>query len=187
MQVVIGLGNPGPRYAATRHNIGFVVADRLAGDRAWSLRPDLHCHMCHASIAGRQVCLVKPQTFMNASGQAVAAVGRHLETGPEDMLVVFDDFLLDFGRVRLRRKGSDGGHNGLASVLEHMGTDQVPRLRLGIGAPGPGTEIIDYVLSPFGADEDVDGLVQRGCQAAVCCLEADVETAMNRYNGCGPL
>lgn len=183
MRVVVGLGNPGPRYAATRHNIGFMVVDRLAAEGGgWWVDQD-QSQTVEVRLAGREILLVKPQTYMNRSGIAVAAFQRRLGFAPEEVLVLLDDFLLDFGRLRLRRGGSDGGHNGLASILEHLGTPQVPRLRLGIGSPPLGEDPIDYVLGPFGATEQVAGLVGRGCQAIEMCAWEDIDKAMNQFNG----
>ncbi|MFH1566645.1 MAG: aminoacyl-tRNA hydrolase [Gemmatimonadota bacterium] len=186
MRIVVGLGNPGPRYAGTRHNIGFQVVDRLAatGGGRWreAAGPSLTAAL---SRGGAEVLLVKPQTFMNRSGAAVAAVGRQVGFEPAEVLVVLDDFHLDFGRLRLRRSGSDGGHNGLASVLQELGSEAVPRLRVGIGWVPEGQEDIDFVLAPFGSAEDVDGLVERGCGATECWLTEGIEAAMNRFNG-GP-
>lgn len=182
---MVGLGNPGERYARTRHNIGFLVADRLAANAGAPWRRD-------AELPGDwtecgQTALLKPLTYMNSSGVAVAALMRRLQIDADEILVVFDDFALDFGRVRLRRGGSDGGHNGLASVIDRLGADRVPRLRLGIGQTPVGEEVIDYVLSPFGADEDLEGLIDRGVAAVDCYLEAGADETMNRFNGCGPL
>ena len=182
MDLVVGLGNPGSRYAQTRHNAGFMVVDRLAGGGRWSARAEEQCELARCELAGREVLLVKPQTFMNRSGVALAALRARLEFAAGDLLILLDDFLLDFGRLRFRRRGSDGGHNGLASVLEKMGTRDIPRLRLGIGSPAPGEDPIDHVLSRFGADEPVEELVDRGCQAIVAYLEEGIEPAMNRFN-----
>ena len=121
---------------------------------------------------------------MNRSGAAVLALSQRFDYPPEEMLVVFDDFLLDFGRLRFRRGGSDGGHNGLASVVESLGTQAIPRLRMGIGQPLSGEGIIDYVLSRFDAGESVEELIERSAQAVVCYIEEGIEAAMNRFNGC---
>lgn len=134
-------------------------------------------------LAGTPVTLLQPQTYMNRSGLAVAAVQRELACPTEEILVVVDDFLLAFGRLRFRRAGSDGGHNGLASVLAELGTTDVPRLRLGLGAPPPSVDPIDYVLADFAADEPVAELVQRAAGAIEVYGRDGVETAMNRYNG----
>lgn len=182
MHVVVGLGNPGPRYADTRHNIGFRVVDRLAPPNPRWVAVE-QAATIEARVAGRDVLLVKPQTYMNLSGQAVRSLQERLGFERDQVLVVVDDFLLDFGRLRLRRGGSDGGHNGLASVLQELQTDRVPRLRLGIGPLPPGQAEIDYVLAPFAAAEDVDGLSRRGCDAVACWLAEGIDVAMNRFNG----
>ncbi len=183
MHVVVGLGNPGARYAATRHNVGFMAADRLAqqGGRSWSARREEHCELARIDLVARHVLLVKPQTYMNSSGKAVVALQRRLGFDVEEVLVVLDDFLLDFGRLRFRRKGSDGGHNGLASVIEEMGTAHIPRLRVGIG-PAPQEDVIDYVLSPFAAAEDVESAVKQTCEAVEMYLSEGMDAAMNHFN-----
>jgi len=182
---VIGLGNPGLRYARTRHNAGFLVMDRLAsmGGVEW-VRHDLtRSHVARMELADQETWLVKPQTFMNRSGESVRLLMDHLDGEAGDLLVVVDDFLLDFARVRFRRGGSDGGHNGLASVLEALGTQQVPRLRLGIGELPPGQDAIEYVLDDFGPEQDVEALTSRGAQAVEFFAAAGLEAAMNRFNG----
>jgi PTH1 family peptidyl-tRNA hydrolase len=186
LHVVVGLGNPGPRYAGTRHNIGFMVVDRLAGSGSW--RDDAgRSQTATAEVAGLETHLVKPQTFMNRSGDAVVALQGQWGFEPQEVLVVFDDFYLDFGRLRLRRGGSDGGHNGLASVLQRAGTEEVPRLRMGIGRVPEGEDDIDYVLADFGAQEQVEELVDRGCRAVEGWVAEGIEAAMNRFNGCPAL
>lgn len=184
--LVVGLGNPGPRYADTRHNAGFMAVDLLAAQAGGRWTPEQGCHseVATANLADRELLLAKPQTFMNRSGAAVLALSQRFDYPPEEMLVVFDDFLLDFGRLRFRRGGSDGGHNGLASVVESLGTQAIPRLRMGIGQPLSGEGIIDYVLSRFDAGESVEELIERSAQAVVCYIEEGIEAAMNRFNGC---
>lgn len=181
----MGLGNPGERYAGTRHNAGFMVVEALAAATAGSWRADDHCQglLAEAVVAGRPVVLLKPQTYMNRSGLAVAAALQRLAFPPEEILVVLDDFLLEFGRLRFRRAGSDGGHNGLASVLTELGTTQVPRLRLGIGAPPVGVDPIDHVLERFGAEEPAAEPVARAAEAVEIYAREGMDAAMNRYNG----
>jgi peptidyl-tRNA hydrolase, PTH1 family len=183
--VVIGLGNPGPRYAATRHNAGFLALDCLARicRTKWELDSAARCYVATCRLAEQEVLLAKPQTFMNRSGESVLALQQHLDLEAGDLLIVVDDFLLDFGRLRFRRGGSDGGHNGLASVLEQLQTKAVPRLRLGIGQPGPEDDIIDFVLSDFGGEDDVESLARTGAEAITHYAEAGIAAAMNRYNG----
>lgn len=186
MAVVVGLGNPGPRYADTRHNIGFRVVEGLLGGRGRWLREE-DVETSRVRVAGEEVLLVRPLSFMNRSGGAVRALQERAGFAAGEVLVVLDDFLLDFGRLRLRRGGSDGGHNGLASVLECLQTDQVPRLRLGVGPVPPGDSEIDFVLTPFAPGEEVAEVVARGCAATRCWLSEGVEAAMNRFNGCPAL
>ena len=191
--LVVGLGNPGTRYADTRHNVGFMAVDLLAAQAGgrWRSEPGCHSEVATVGLADRELLLAKPQTFMNRSGVAVLALGQRFDCLPEEMLVVFDDFLLDFGRLRFRRGGSDGGHNGLASIVESLGSQAIPRLRIGIGQPlsdGDSAlsdgDIVDYVLSRFDDDESVEELIERSAQAVVCYIEEGVEAAMNRFNGC---
>ncbi len=184
MHVVVGLGNPGGRYAATRHNIGFMVADHLArqGNVSWAASPAEHCELVHIKLAAGEVLLVKPQTYMNRSGVAVVALQQRLGFAGEEILVVLDDFLLDFGRLRFRRKGSDGGHNGLASIIEQVGSQNISRLRVGIGQPPPEEDVIDYVLEPFAAAENVGRVVQWTCEAVEMYLSEGMDAAMNRFN-----
>jgi peptidyl-tRNA hydrolase, PTH1 family len=187
LRAVIGLGNPGSRYLSTRHNIGFRVVEQLALDARgeWQRERESDSEVAVGELGGQVVLLAKPQTFMNRSGAAVLALSRQRNLSAEEMLVVLDDFELEFGRLRFRRGGSDGGHRGLASVIQQMGTREIPRLRLGIGPPPPGVDVIDYVLSPFVSGEEVDRLVVRGAEAIEFFLHEGIDVAMNRFNGSG--
>ena len=187
MRIVVGQGNPGARYERTRHNIGFLVVDALSQGAIWQSTTQAMMTSCALGPEQHEVLLVKPQTFMNRSGQAVADLRQDIDFEPEEVLVVLDDFLLDFGRMRLRRGGSDGGHNGLASVLQHLLTEAVPRLRLGVGPVPESEQDIDYVLAPFAPTEVIEELIKRGCAATTCWVTEGVEAAMNRFNGCLPL
>ena len=184
MLLVVGLGNPGTRYALTRHNIGFMVVDRLAARarKPWQLQEDACSELTTIELAGCEVVLAKPRTYMNNSGVATRALQQRLGIEPGEILIALDDFLLDFGCLRFRRKGSDGGHNGLASVIEKMHTQDIPRLRLGIGEPAPGEDSIDYVLAPFGVDEAVEELGERSCLALGTYVEVGIDAAMNFFN-----
>lgn len=184
--LIVGLGNPGTRYADTRHNAGFMAVDLLAAQAGgkWTSAQGCHSEVAAVELVDRKLLLAKPQTFMNRSGTAVLALGQRFDCPPEEMLVIFDDFLLDFGRLRLRRGGSDGGHNGLASVVESLGTQAIPRLRMGIGQPLSEEDVIDYVLNQFDDDEPVEELIERSAQAVVCFIDEGIEAAMNRFNGC---
>ena len=191
MLVVVGLGNPGAQYAETRHNIGFRVVDALAGkwSLGWTNRGGAGAQSLVASGSrrGQEILLVKPQTYMNASGRALEAISRGIGFDPQEVIVILDDFNIEFGRVRVRSAGGDGGHNGLASILEFMGTEEIPRLRLGIGPVPDADDDIDYVLMKFGSQEDVVGLVSRGCQAVETIIAEGFVAAMNRFNGSSPL
>ena len=187
IRIVVGLGNPGPRYTKTRHNIGFVVLNQVADSFRGRWRQGSQCEVAQVEMSARTVSLVKPLTFMNRSGEAVTALRRDIGFDPAEVLVVCDDFQLPFSRLRLRRRGGDGGHNGLASVLQDLDTEEVPRLRLGIGPVPAGAEEIDFVLREFAPDEPLPGLVDRGSLAVQGCVDDGLDSAMNRFNGSGAL
>jgi PTH1 family peptidyl-tRNA hydrolase len=185
--LLVGLGNPGRRYEHTRHNIGFMVLDYLAkraGAPRW--KEEHHAAVCRVTIAGQQLTLAKPLTFMNESGQAVRALSAWQKVPPERILVVSDDLDLPFGRMRLRRSGSSGGHNGLRSISAELGSDAYARLRIGIGRPSAG-DPIDWVLSPFDPAEakDVELICAVAEEMIVHALREGVRSAMNLYNGQG--
>jgi PTH1 family peptidyl-tRNA hydrolase len=180
IRLIAGLGNPGSEYARTRHNVGFMVLDQLATD--WRLRWD-ESSKWNAWWAKHEVILVKPATYMNRSGEALAAIAGFYKIAAEQTLVVLDDFALPLGRLRIRTSGSAGGHNGLESALMHFGTENVPRLRVGIGgAPKEGT--IDYVLGRFFDEEKpvVEKAVARAAEAVKCTIANGVLAAMNIFN-----
>ncbi|MBI1953280.1 MAG: aminoacyl-tRNA hydrolase [Candidatus Omnitrophica bacterium] len=185
MKVIVGLGNPGPRYSRSRHNVGFEVAQRLA--RRWSLKlapGPSRCQLGQGLVGSNPVRLVLPLTMMNRSGQAVAAVGKRWKLAPAELLVVCDDVSLPLGMIRLRPGGSDGGHKGLASILEELDTQEVPRLRVGIGSAKAAGDLTDFVLAPFTAaekkklDESLD-LAEAACEVWV---SRGLPAAMNRFN-----
>jgi len=169
---VVGLGNPGPEYRDTRHNIGHRVLDRLARrlHKAW--RRDGRAVVAHAVWRGEPVHLVKTQTFMNVSGPAVAEALRRLGAGPEDLILVYDDIDLPLGTVRVRMKGSHGGHNGVRSVLERLGTSDVRRVKVGIGRPERKDDVVDHVLAEFDPDEHaaVDAAVEEAADRVLALL-----------------
>lgn len=183
--MVVGLGNPGERYRRTRHNIGFMVIDGLAaraGVRTGRLAAE--AWVAEAALGGEQVLLVKPQTFMNRSGVAVERL-LSLEGGSvQELVVVTDDVALPLETLRIRERGSHGGHNGLRSLIEALGSSEFVRVRVGVGREGAG-ELADYVLSPFLPDEGlvVQELVGRAGDAVVCLIEEGPAAAMNRFNG----
>lgn len=182
MKAIVGLGNPGGDYAGTRHNIGFDVLDEVA--RRWRvvLRP--WKSVAHVAVVGsRGAVLVKPQTFMNLSGEAVQRAAAFHKLDTADVLVVVDEVQLPVGRLRLRRAGSAGGHNGLKSVIQHVG-DQFPRLRIGVGRGDPAWNLADHVLARFdrAEREAVDASVARAADAVELFVEQGIEAAMNRFN-----
>lgn len=183
--LVLGLGNPGPEYRDTRHNLGFRVVEELA--RRWEARLDrLECNSRVGGASG--VLLAQPQTYMNRSGFAARCLAERHGLVPGQLLVVIDDVALPLGRLRLRPGGSPGGHRGLESILESLQSDEVARLRLGVRAaeePPGGEELVDFVLSPFLADERevVEEMVRRGADACEHWQREGIERAMSRFNG----
>lgn len=181
IELVVGLGNPGERYAQTRHNAGFVALDRLAatcGAPAWrKTRSSLEAA---CTVAGRRVLLSKPQTFMNLSGQAVQAALAFYRIQPAACLVVYDDLDLPVGRLRLRREGSAGGHKGMLSIQQSLGTQAIPRLRIGVGRPPPLRDAVDYVLERFSAAEwaVIDPVLDRTCTVVQAALIDGLDAAM---------
>src|SRR5574341_604751 len=174
MRVVAGLGNPGKKYEASRHNIGFRVLERVAarlGLGAW--KSQFESLVARGEAGGAAVCLVKPQTFMNNSGEAVAAVLRFYKVPLEDCLVVVDDMDLALGKLRQRRGGSDGGHLGLRSVIEWTGGQEFKRLRIGIGRPAPGQSVTGHVLSAARDDEEA---LARAVELAADWIQRYLET-----------
>jgi len=184
--LIVGLGNPGQQYQNTRHNVGFRTADAIAAHAGADIRRvKFHALTAEATVGGQAVLLVKPTTFMNLSGQAVGEAARFYKIPPEHILVISDDVDLPLGKLRLRRNGSAGGHNGLKSIIEHLGGDQFPRLKIGVGGkPHPDFNMADWVLGCFhGQDEKtIEEAIQRAAQAAECLLESGFDRAMNLYN-----
>jgi len=178
---LFGLGNPGDRYAETRHNAGFMVLDTLAGKWRARFRSRPGRRVARAEFAGHAVTLVEPLLYMNESG---VPVREHLAEEPDDFIVVCDDLALPFGRLRIRPKGSDGGHNGLASIIYHLETDRFPRLRVGIGEPPADVEGAEYVLDRFLPEEAErwPEVLKRAADACACFVADGLEAAMNRYN-----
>lgn len=185
MKVIAGLGNPGPKYVGTRHNVGFEVVDYLAaGPGCSTFREKFESLLAELREGDETVLLVKPLTFMNLSGRAVRAVLDFYRLTVEQLLVVCDDFNLPLGKIRLRAKGSHGGQNGLRNVQDCLGTDAYSRLRVGVGRPEHG-EAVDFVLSRFRPGERpvVEEAVATAAQAALVWVRHGIEAAMNRFNG----
>ncbi|MEE9180789.1 MAG: aminoacyl-tRNA hydrolase [Vicinamibacteria bacterium] len=192
MRLLVGLGNPGPRYVGTRHNLGFVAMDRIAreSDAHWGQGPS--SLVAEGTFEGQSIVLAKPLTYMNLSGRAVVELTRDRDIAAEDLLVFLDDVALPLGTLRLRPRGSDGGHRGLASVLEALHTEELPRVRLGIGpdegSPGGSKpedrDLAEFVLEPFSAQEQevVEELLGRTVDAARALFRDGIERAMSLYN-----
>ena len=180
-RLLVGLGNPGREYSGTRHNVGFMVLDRLAAAMGATFRADKKWQADTASNGG--VWLLKPQTYMNLSGESVSALARFYQIEPARVLVVLDDMALPMGRLRLRERGSHGGHNGLRSIVDHLGTQDVPRLRVGIGSSEPGAAV-GHVLGRFAVDERplVEQSLDRAVEAIRFAQENDLPSAMNKFN-----
>lgn len=182
MKIIVGLGNPGVKYETTRHNVGFITAD-LIGDE-FDLKIDLKGLLCLYNtffFQGEKVVLVKPQTYMNLSGECVGQLARYYKVENEDILVIADDLSLPVGTLRIRAKGSSGGHNGLKSIIAHLNGDDFPRIKIGIGHSD---DAIDHVLGHFGKEEwaKVSEMMTKAKEAAVLWLSAGTENVMNQYN-----
>ena len=181
IRLIAGLGNPGPEYVATRHNVGFMVVDQMAAQFGSAWEKTTKWEGLSAKCGG--VLLVKPLSFMNRSGYPVFAVAQFYKIEPQEILVVLDDFALPLGGLRLRARGGPGGHNGLESVIVQFGTEEIPRLRIGIGdAPREGST--DYVLSRFFDEEKsiVRATIDRAVEALKCAIDNGLVSAMNSFN-----
>ncbi len=185
MKIIAGLGNPGSEYAKTKHNVGFMLVDALAdklGVTEWKDKFD--ARIGEARIGTEKILLVKPQTYMNESGQAVGPLMNFYKTAIEDLIVVHDDMDIPAGMVRIRKKGSAGGHNGIKSVLAHVGDEHFARVRIGIGRPLPGWTVVNHVLAPFTAEDEpkIRAAIDYLLPAVECIVTEDVDMAMNKYN-----
>ncbi|HET9800187.1 MAG TPA: aminoacyl-tRNA hydrolase [Chthoniobacterales bacterium] len=181
IRLVAGLGNPGAEYAHTRHNIGFMVVDLLAHKAGWTWEKSSKWDAATARLG--EAILVKPASFMNRSGHPLHAIAQFYEIKLEEILVVLDDFSLPLGRLRIRQSGGPGGHNGLESIIVQFGTEEIPRLRLGIGA-APVEGSTDYVLSNFFEEEKpvVRSTIERAAEAVKCAVDKGLVSAMNTFN-----
>ena len=187
MKLIVGLGNPGRKYAPTRHNVGFAVLDELARRAGAEFRKPLlaKASTTRAQLGGHEVLLAKPETFMNLSGAAVAPLARKRGLAPQDVVVVVDDAELALGRLRIRARGSAGGHNGLKSIAQSLGSEEFIRVRVGIGRRGAAQDLADHVLGQFTAEERaaLAPVISLAAEAVECIVAAGTEQAMNRYNG----
>ena len=185
--LIVGLGNPGEKYEDTRHNVGFQVIDELAERQGRPVqRLKFKALTGLLTISGEKALVMKPVTYMNLSGEAVRPASDFYKLPPERILVISDDVALAAGRLRIRAKGSAGGHNGLKSIIQHLGTDQFPRIRVGVGEkPHPDYDLADWVLGrPQGEDRKaIDGAVKRAADAVECILSQGLERGMGKFNG----
>ena len=186
MFLIVGLGNPTKQYEKTRHNIGFDVMDALADKYNISISENKHKALCGKGvIEGMKVVLAKPQTYMNLSGESVAELVNYYKLDPEsELIVVFDDISLEPGNIRIRKKGSAGGHNGIKNIIANLGTDHFMRVKVGVGEKPKNWDLADYVLSPFTKDERplVNLAIEHAAKAIEQMLNGDVDAAMNEYN-----
>lgn len=186
MRLIVGLGNPGGQYENTRHNVGFRIAQRLAEKYKWVLKPSslTRAVVAEGNIQGEEVAVVLPQTFMNRSGAAVKALVESTGVEKDQILVVYDDFHLPFGQLRIRPSGSDGGHNGLSSVIYELRSEDVPRLRVGVGEPAKGQDPADYVLEEFNAGErkELGFLIEEACDCCTAWLTSEFNEVMSQFN-----
>ena len=184
--LIVGLGNPGPKYEFTRHNAGFLCMDLLAQQLGVKIdRIKFKSVVADVAIEGSRCILMKPQTFMNNSGEAVRDAANFYKIPPEHSIILFDDISLPPGKLRIRRKGSDGGHNGIKSILYLLGSDQFPRIKLGVGAkPRPDYDLADWVLSTFQKDElsRMKEAMEKACEAVPLLVREETDRAMNLYN-----
>lgn len=184
--LVVGLGNPGNKYTYTRHNSGFLCLDMLSDKLNIRIdRLKFKSLICDTTINGHRCIVMKPQTFMNNSGEAVRECAAFYKIPAEKVIVIYDDISLDVGKLRIRRKGTDGGHNGIKSIIYHLNSDQFPRIKVGCGKkPHPDYDLADWVLSEFKKDEQkaLEPALENACKALELLLDNNIEKAMNLYN-----
>ena len=185
MKIIAGLGNPGSEYANTKHNVGFMFVDALAdklGIDGWKTKYD--ALVAEGRMGTEKILLMKPLTYMNESGRAIGPLLSWYKLEPQDLIVVHDDMDIPAGAVRIRRKGSAGGHNGIKSILYHVGDENFARVRIGIGRPQPGWTVVNHVLAPFSSEDapKIREAIQYLLPAVECIVTEDVDMAMNRYN-----
>lgn len=186
MYVIVGLGNPGKQYNKTRHNVGFDVIDMLAKEYGISVTKIKHKALIgEGRIGTEKVLLVKPQTYMNLSGETLIDIYNYYKVDLENIVVIYDDIDLDVGKLRIRKKGSAGTHNGMRSIVKCLGSTEFPRVRVGVSKPMPGQNLADFVLSRFRKEEadDLSMGLEKACNAVDCIIRENLDLAMNKYNG----
>jgi len=187
MKLIIGLGNPGKKYELTRHNIGFIVLDYIAKKYNTPIsKMKFKSYYNEIRVGNEKVVLLKPQTYMNLSGEAVMSVVKYYDVELEDVLVIYDDIDIDFGVIRIRKKGSAGGHKGMESIIQYLHSEEIPRLRIGIGYPSVNFnfDCVSYVLSNFNGEEEdkIKETIKLSTKAMKTVIEDDFEKAMRKYN-----
>lgn len=187
MFIIVGLGNPGKQYENTRHNVGFDAIDTLVDEYRIPSSGTQHKAMCGKGVIdGQKVLLAKPLTYMNLSGESVRALVDYYKVDPEtELLVIFDDISLEPGQIRIRKKGSAGGHNGIKSIISHLGTQNFQRIKIGVGEKPKNWDLADYVLGAFPkADRElVDDALNQAMKATAMIVQGDIDKAMNQFNG----
>ncbi len=186
MYIIAGLGNPGRQYAGTRHNMGFNVVTRIADDYKMQITIKEHKALCAKGfIGGQKVLLALPQTYMNLSGESIRELVNYYKIDPEtELMVIYDDISMDVGRIRMRAKGSSGGHNGIKNIIAELGTDVFPRMKVGVGEKPKGWDLADYVLGRFSDEENevMRRMLAKGSDACRDFILYGIQEAMNRYN-----
>jgi PTH1 family peptidyl-tRNA hydrolase len=185
MRIIIGLGNPTEKYQATRHNIGWDAITRIADDYNIALNQNKHKAICGTGyIEGEKVILAQPVTYMNLSGESVRQLVDYYKVSAQDIIVIYDDISLDVGQLRIRKKGSAGGHNGIKSIISHLGTDEFPRIKIGVGEKPKDWDLADYVLSRFKEDEEkiIREALKDSSDACRMIISDGMDAAMNKYN-----
>lgn len=186
MFIIVGLGNPDKQYEGTRHNVGFDVIDAMA--EKYNISMDTKKHRAYVGkgmIEGCKVVLAKPQTYMNLSGESVGSLVDFYKIAPEDeLLIIYDDVSLDVGQLRIRKKGSAGGHNGIKSIISHLGTSEFPRIKVGVGEKPKGYDLADYVLGRFSKAEreTMEDGYQNAVKATALIVQGEMDQAMNEFN-----
>lgn len=186
MLIIAGLGNPTSKYDKTRHNVGFDTIDKLADKLSININNAKHKALCGTGIIGSEkVLLMKPQTFMNLSGEAIIdAVNFYKCDAATELIVIYDDISMEPGRIRLRKKGSAGGHNGIKNIISHLGSENFMRIKIGVGAKPDGWDLADYVLSRFSPSDRklIDESIDKACDALNTIVNENFERAMNQFN-----
>lgn len=184
--IIAGLGNPGKKYEMTRHNAGFLAVDMLAKEEGFEIkRLKFHSLVADEMIAGRRCLVMKPQTMMNNSGEAIYEAASYYNIPDENIIIIYDDISLDVGKTRIRRKGSAGGHNGIKSIISCLGTEDFPRVKVGVGKkPNAHYDLVDWVLGVFPKEklDDLNSALKNSIEATRLIVQGDVDKAMNLYN-----